>query len=339
MNAQEELNPEDRNEAVVASSNEAAPETENREPAAETPVVAGQTRNSELVETQTSASAPKVEPARLDLMPYLAAKAGAQPEAPTKPAGSGTFMRWASGLAAGLALVAGVTAVGLYDHSRQATVLAAKAEESASLVQTVAALKQRIDAMEAARTRDESVDLRKIAAEMKAGRDGTHDLSNALAQLGARVDRVDHDQNARIDKLSDHLDHDAAARIAELSARIEKLEKRPVTQVVAAVTPPPPPAPAKPAVVPPTAPAKPEPAVSNETTGSIEKPKPMLHSYQLIDVQGDYALVEGHDGPQQVGPGDILPGAGRVLRLERRGRDWVLVTSVGVISGGDQSRF
>jgi hypothetical protein len=65
----------------------------------------------------------------------------------------------------------------------------------------------------------------------------------------------------------------------------------------------------------------------------------MLHSYQLIDVQGDYALVEGRDGPQQVGPGDILPGAGRVVRLERRGRDWVLVTSVGVISGGDQSRF
>ena len=336
MNAQEELNPEDRSEAVAASSSEAAEKTANHDPAVETPAVPGQTRNAELVEPESGASAPKVEAPRLNLMPYLAAQAEPRSEAAPKPAGPSAISRWVSGLAAGLALVAAVTAVGLYDHSRQSTVLAAKAEESASLAQTVAALKQRIDAMEAARSREEGADLRKIAAEMKAGRDAAHDLNGALAQLATRVDRVDHDQNARIDKLSDHIDHDTATRIAELNARIEKLEKRPAAPVVAALTPPP--APAKPAVVPPAA-AKPETVISNETTGSIEKPKPMLHSYQLIDVQGDYALVEGRDGPQQVGPGDILPGAGRVLRLERRGRDWVLVTSLGVISGGDQSRF
>jgi hypothetical protein len=33
----------------------------------------------------------------------------------------------------------------------------------------------------------------------------------------------------------------------------------------------------------------------------------------------------------EVGPGDTLPGAGRVRSIERRNRQWVVVTSNGVI--------
>jgi hypothetical protein len=33
-----------------------------------------------------------------------------------------------------------------------------------------------------------------------------------------------------------------------------------------------------------------------------------------------------------------LPGIGRIQRIERRGRDWVVVTSAGVIAG-DQPPF
>ena len=29
----------------------------------------------------------------------------------------------------------------------------------------------------------------------------------------------------------------------------------------------------------------------------------------------------------------MIPGLGRVLRIERHGREWLVVTSVGVISG------
>ena len=37
-------------------------------------------------------------------------------------------------------------------------------------------------------------------------------------------------------------------------------------------------------------------------------------------------------GPQQVAPGDFIPGAGRVLRIERRGDDWFVLTSQGIIA-------
>ena len=80
--------------------------------------------------------------------------------------------------------------------------------------------------------------------------------------------------------------------------------------------------------------AKPVPAaatVSNETTGSIDRPK--LHGYWLVEADEGYAVIDGRDGPQQVAAGDVLPGIGRVQRIERRGRDWVVVTSAGVIAG------
>lgn len=333
MNAHDELNPENPGDSAGEPPNGAA-EPAAKPEAAEKPAHPAETLGSAQAAGAESAGAPKVEPPRLNLIPYLTPPQ-AEAKAAPRPPGLG---RWLSGLAAGLAAVAAVTAVGLYDHARQSNIIAAKAEESLTLAQTVKTLKDRIDAIEAARGRDESADLRKIAAEIKAESGATHDLNGALAQLASRLDRVDHDQNARLDKLAERLDHDPTARIAELGARIDKLEKRPPAAVVAAVTPAPPtPAPApKPAVS--TTGPKPDVLVSNEITGSIDRPRPTVRGYWLVDVQGDYALIDGRDGPQQVGPGDVLPGVGRVLRIERHGRDWVVVTSAGVISG-DQSRF
>lgn len=272
--------------------------------------------------------APRIEPPRLELVPFAA-------PAPSKADDGATASarwRWSIGLAAGLALLSAVAAAGLYDHARQSSLLAAKAEESRGLAQTVKALKDRIDVIEAARSRDETADLRKVAAEMKAESGATRDLSGTLAQLTARVDRVDHDQSARLDKLADRIDHDSTARIADLAARLDKLEKRPPAVVAAAPTPPTP-SPKQVALA-----AKPDAVISNETTGSIDKPRAPLRGYWLVEAQDGFAVVDGRDGPQQVVPGDILPGAGRVLRIERRGHDWVVVTSAGIIAG-DQPRF
>ena len=155
---------------------------------------------------------------------------------------------------------------------------------------------------------------------MKTESVATRDLSGALAQLTARVDRVDHDQSARLDKLADRIDHESTARIADLVTRLDKLEKKAVVATAA-----PPPSPRQAAAT-----AKPDPVVSNETTGSIEKPRPALRGYWVVEVQDGVAFVDGRDGPQQVAPGDVLPGAGRVERIERRGHEWVVVTSSGI---------
>ena len=261
--------------------------------------------------------APSVDPPRLELLPYALTD-----RAPPR-AGLSRAVVWASSLAAGLALIAGVAAAALYDHARETNLIAAKSEETRSLAQTVKTLKDRIDAIEAARAHDEGADMRKIAAEMKGESAGVRDLSANLGQTNARIDKLEHDHGARLDKLADRFDHETAGKLADLSGRLDKLEKRPVAA----------------APVAPAPPAKPVPAaamVSNETTGSIDRPK--LRGYWLVEADEGYAVIDGRDGPQQVAPGDVLPGIGRVQRIERRGRDWVVVTSAGVIAG-DQPAF
>jgi hypothetical protein len=267
--------------------------------------------------------APSVDPPRLELLPYAFADR-ARPRA-----GVSKVVVWASSLAAGLALIAGVAAASLYDHARETSLLAAKSEETRSLAQTVTALKDRIDAIEAARARDQGADMRRITAELKGESAGAHELSANLVQTNARIDKLERDHGARLDKLADRFDHETAGKLADLSGkladvsgRLDKLEKRPLAAAPVALAPQ----------------AKPVPAatVSNETTGSIDRPK--LRGYWLVEADQGYAVIDGRDGPLQVTPGDVVPGIGRVQRIERRGRDWVVVTSAGVIAG-DQPLF
>jgi hypothetical protein len=260
-----------------------------------------------------SNEAPKVEPPRLELLPYAVADQA-------KRAGLAKAIVWGSALAAALALVAGIAAFGLYDHARQANLILAKTAETDGLSQTVKGLEKRIDAIETARAHDETADMRKVAAEMKTEGAAGRELTTQLALANARLDKLDHDHSARLDKLTDRLDHESAGKFADLSTRLDKLEKHPVVAAVA---------PAKPAA-PLTQP------VSNETTGSIDRPR--LHGFWLVEAQDGYAVIDGRDGPQQVVPGDVVSGVGRVQRIERRGADWVVVTSAGVIAG-DQSPF
>ena len=267
--------------------------------------------------------APNVDPPRLELLPYAIADRG-RPRA-----GVSKAVIWASSVAGALALIAGVAAASLYDHAREASLLAARSEETRGLAQTVTALKDRIDAIDAARSRDQGVDIHKIAAEMKGESAGARELSANLGQTNARIDKLERDHGARLDKLADRFDHETAGKLADLSGkladvsgRLDKLEKRPLAA----------------APVAPAPQAKPVPVatVSNETTGSIDRPK--LRGYWLVEADEGYAVIDGRDGPQQVAPGDVLPGIGRVQRIERRGHDWVVVTSAGVIAG-DQPPF
>jgi hypothetical protein len=327
MDAQKEVNGELSLEAEAGRAGDSGAEpARSRDDSADKPAQAADPLAAAARSQEAEGRAPAIEPPRLHLVPYAApSRAGAA-------GGPSAAVRWASGLAAGLALVAAITGVGLYDHARQASMLAVKAEENRDLAQTVGTLKDRIDAVEAAQARDRAAELRKVAAEMKTQSGAAHDLGAAVVQLTARLDRVEHDQSARVDKLSDRMDHETAARLADLAARIDKLEKRP-PPVVAAVAAPPTPSPRQAAVA-----AKPDPGVSDETTGSIDRTRAPLRGYWLVDVQGGLALIDGRDGPQQVAPGDFLPGAGRVLRIERHGRAWVVVTSAGFIAG-DSPRF
>jgi hypothetical protein len=301
---------------------------------------------------------PPVSP-KLDIISFIPlSERTPRIEAPP-PKASRNFV--APALAAGLALVLLLGAGAVYEQMRQSALLAAKIRQNAHLVSTVKNLTERLDAIEAVHAREESAEVRKLLGEIKLGASATRDVSAAVTQLSARVDHVEHDQGARLDKLAERTEHDASSRFADLTARLDKLEKKAASPTVAAVAPDHDASPrfvdlavrldklekkaASPAVVaiapvPPGPPPKPiptpakvEPSVSDETTASIEKPKPPLRGYSVIGVGDGFATIRGREGTISVGAGDMIPGLGRVLRIERHGREWFVVTSVGVISG------
>jgi hypothetical protein len=204
----------------------------------------------------------------------------------------------------------------------------------------------------------------------------TPDLSAAVAQLTARLDQVEHEYGARLDKLSERVDQDSSSRFADIAARLDKLEKKaalPATPAsdsadvaarldklekrVAVATAPgseiaglttrlnklekraavagassanalPPAAPRQSSLM-----ARAEPFALNETARSDDN-GPLLRDYSVENVRDGVAVVDGRDGPQEVAPGDSVRGAGRVLRIEKRGGDWFVVTSRGVIASG-----
>ena len=269
----------------------------------------------------------------LTLVPWFSAfeDNSAAPKAKPKTARHFDPLGIAASVAAIGFLVVG--AVAGFDHMRQSAMVAGKTEENETLVQSLAALKTRIEAIEAAHSQEQSAELHKTLNEIKAAAATAQGYGASVGQLAQRVDRLEKEQNARFEKLAERIDQSASSRFGEIVARLDKLERKPAAVALAAPpSPAPSPIPVK-AQTPPTLLAPPAPQnVSNDITGSIEKPKPVLRGYALEDIRDGMALVDGRDGPYSVSPGDVLPGAGRVLKIERRGRDWVVVTSTGIIT-------
>jgi hypothetical protein len=90
--------------------------------------------------------------------------------------------------------------------------------------------------------------------------------------------------------------------------------------------------------------------VDRTPTGSIGRPLPhpaqasaplpapgahaalgQYRAYILRGVGGGHAWIEGPEGMERVQPGDVLLGGAMVQRIERRGPNWVVQTSRGVI--------
>ena len=70
---------------------------------------------------------------------------------------------------------------------------------------------------------------------------------------------------------------------------------------------------------------------ANAKAADAAKP---IGDYTLREVQDGIALVQGRAGGlYEVGPGDRLPGAGKVLAVEKIGQKWVVVTESGRIDG------
>ena len=275
--------------------------------------------------------APEVAPERrfdakaLTLLPAFGPGA-AKPDPEPTMGRSFAWKAWNGPLAGGaLAICLALGGAAVVAIHRDAAPAAQMADSTA---ETLKKLTSRLDALEA-KLRPDDVGEKKLATDVKATLAATRDLNGALAQLGARVDKLDQAQSARIEKLSERFDKEVVRSLSEVTLRPEKHASLDVTPAQPAAN-----ALPAPRLVPPLAVAKPDlPGVSNEPTGSIERPRPTLAGYSVLDVRDGIALIQTRDGPQEVSPGDYLPGIGRVERIEKRGRQWAVVTSLGAILG------
>ncbi|HEY3623822.1 MAG TPA: hypothetical protein VGL12_15790, partial [Roseiarcus sp.] len=212
----------------------------------------------------------------------------------------------------------------------QARALAERASETEALARTVKSLKVRLDAIDTATPSADLADLRQSIGQLKGTVVTPRELSGALAQLSQRVDKLDRDESAKVDKLTERVDHEASALATGLSTRIDKLEQK--------IAAPPPAAPQTAQVKqPPTRPKFDN--VAMDRTSSIERPRPLLRGYVVLDARDDVALVGGRYGEREVRQGDFLPGAGRVERIELRGDGWIVMTSEGLIASADFPRY
>lgn len=243
-------------------------------------------------------------------------------------------LRTLAAAAAVTALLLGGALWAINDHRSQAGVIAEQADNTQALARTIETLNARLNVIESVRSRDELVELRRSVGEIRSNVASSHELGAALAQLAQRVEKLDRDGSAKVDKLNERVDRATTAQAAELGARIDKLEKK----VVASAAPQP--APANPPAPPqkqPAAPPKFGPNVSMDTTASINRPRPILQGYIVLGARDDVALIEGRNGERAVRRGDILPGAGRVESITRAGSSWVVLTEQGQIVAADES--
>ncbi len=152
------------------------------------------------------------------------------------------LLAWAAAIAAAGVLAGG--ALWAFDvHRSQASLLAEQAHESRALAKTIDALGARLSAMESARPRDELVELRRSVGEIRSSVASSRDLSGAIAQLAQRVEKLDREESAKVDRINERVDRETSAEAAELAARIDKLEKKAVVAAAPAPTPAKPPSP------------------------------------------------------------------------------------------------
>lgn len=194
--------------------------------------------------------------------------------------------------------------------------------------------------------RDANGQIGQLAAELKAvkgtvdGIKGERDRTRGevlakQAQLSDRFDRSGQENATRIGRLAEQLDRiEKAQRDPGRQGTLEKSVAEKPEKVAERAE-----KPEKVAAAAPTPPARPPLDVAH--TGSIgeakpaEKPDPRktpLEGFVVRDYDEGFALIETRAGRYiDVAVGYHLPGAGRVEAIERRGRQWVVITPKGYI--------
>lgn len=229
----------------------------------------------------------------------------------------------------------------------------------------VLALSTTVDAgrTETARLGADIAQLHQVLADLRAATDTARkEAGSRSGALGERLTQIDKNLNAKTAALSERLEQaerEHSGRIANLAAQLERrasvaasavkaeptqtgslADTRPADAKVAEAK----------AVDAKSAEAKSAEAKAleakaleakaSEAKASEAKPKavaaekpPVIDGWAVRDVYDGAAILENRRRRiVEVGPGDLLPGIGRVEGVERRGREWVVVTRQGLVT-------
>ena len=112
-----------------------------------------------------------------------------------------------------LVLFAACAAFEMYVSPLNGPVAATKSKVMTGLASTVGLLEQPLEAIARPWRRD------KERAEMR-------DLGAALTQVTIRLDQIEQEHGARLDKLGERIDQESSSRLADTEARLDRLEKK-----------------------------------------------------------------------------------------------------------------
>jgi hypothetical protein len=174
----------------------------------------------------------------------------------------------------------------------------------------IRALEARADALragqsQAAQTR---ADLERLTARIDADKSETR---AAIAAAPAEAERARREQEAAL---------------PQMTGRLDRLERKFAAQEAMPAA-----AAAAPEVKEKTAPASADPArLESENSAGARKPH-LITNWVVRDVYGGVALLESTRGTIEVALGEVVPGAGRVKAIERRGSGWIVITSRGLV--------
>ena len=145
-----------------------------------------------------------------EAVPLLAPAPRKPPPEAEKPKARGLRLPPPIGIA--LAASAACGALVIYGAQQNSTFAGVKTQATAGFAAAVGALETPLEAITGAKEREQE------RAEL-------HDLGAALAQATARLDQIEHEYGARLDKLSDDR-RASSSRFADIAARLDRLEQK-----------------------------------------------------------------------------------------------------------------
>ncbi len=270
--------------------------------------------------------------AAVGLLPFKAAEAASARQAP--PSFEQLFS-YGSHAALAACLFGFAWAAGSYFSGGQSPIYALKPSPARPV-----AAQESVAPTEMLRTAQKiAEDIRALKANveaLRAAQGQTAKDTAALEGLKSRLEAVNTETGASIAELAgkvEHMQREPAAKLSQVLERLDRIERQiaaplATTSSGAASTP------GKAAA------GKQAQLVGAPTKPPLENAKghpQLITNWVVRDVYDGIALIESPRGSIEVAPGEIIPGAGMVKSIERRGAGWIVITSRGLVDSARDS--